>query len=92
MATLTALKPRPYIFPRKIAQIELVQALPEDLKVYSHFLEKEVLRHPLIFWLSSSVSGRIESTPRILTEEYDAKKIKTWLDCKMMWIAKETFN
>ena len=96
MPTLTAIQPRPYIFPRAIAKVELVQALPEDLKEfigYDDFEKKQYsLRLGLIYWVKSSITGQIEGTPRVLTDDCNKNDIKDWLDCKMIWIAKEPFN
>ena len=84
MATATAMKQRPYIFPRAEVKVELVQALPEDLKIFSC--------HNAIYWLKSSVTGKIETTPRLLTKNCNVNDIMEWLDCKMIWIAKAPFN
>ena len=92
MPTLTAMQPRPYIFPRAIANTELVQALPEDLQVYDPVWKKDVLRVGLIYWLKSSINGKIEGTPRVITEETSAKDLKEWMDFGMIWLAKEPFN
>lgn len=96
MATLTAMQPRPYVFPRAVAEVELVQALPEDLKTFTGYDESSKpiykLRAGLIYWLKSSLTGKIETTPRILTEDCNKNDIKDWLDCKMIWVAKEPFN
>jgi hypothetical protein len=92
MATLTALKPRPYIFCKPIVQIELVRALPEDLKTYDPVHQMEVLRPGLIFWLKSCLTGKIEGTPNVITPNTNAKDIKEWMDCNMIYIAKEPFN
>ena len=80
MSTLTALKPRPYIFSRSVAEIELVQAYPEDLKVYNVLLEKEVLRKGLVFWLKSTITGKIEQTPRTINDFSNPKELKEWID------------
>jgi hypothetical protein len=92
MPTLTALQPRPYIFPRAVASVELVQALPEDLKIFNVLEQKEVLRTGLIYWLQSSINGNIEQTPRKITEFCSPKQLKEWLDLGMIWIAKSPFN
>lgn len=96
MATLSAMQPRPYVFPRAVAEIELVQALPEDLKTYIGHDDfgkpMYQLRVGLIYWIKSSITGKIEQTPRILTEDCNKQDIKDWLDCKMIWVAKEPFN
>jgi hypothetical protein len=92
MPTLTALNPRPYIFTKPIAQVELVQALPEDLKTYDPVFQMEVLRVGLIFWLKSSLTGKIEGTPNVITQDTEAKDIKEWMDCNMIYLAKEPFN
>ena len=96
MATLTAMQPRPYVFPRAVAEVELVQALPEDLKTFTGYDESSKpiykLRAGLIYWLKSSLTGKIVPTPRILTEDCNKNDIKDWLDCKMIWVAKEPFN
>jgi hypothetical protein len=96
MPTLTAMQPRPYVFQTATAKIELVQALPEDLKAFTGYDKSEKplykLRAGLIYWIKSSITGQIEATPRILTEDCNKKDIKDWLDCKMIWVAKETFN
>lgn len=92
MPTLTAFQPRPYVLPRAIAKVELVQALPEDLKVFNALLQKEVLRTGLVYWLKSSVKGKIEGTPRVTTEYDDTKQLKEWMDLGMIWISKSPFN
>jgi hypothetical protein len=96
MPTLTAFQPRPYIFPRAVAKIELVQALPEDLKEFVGYddLQKKQyrLRFGLIYWVKSAVHGQIEGTLFIITENTDANQIKEMLDCKMIWISKSPFN
>lgn len=92
MSTLTALQPRPYVLNRTTAEVELVQAKPEDLKTYDPLLATDVLRKNLVFWLQSSITGKIEATPRLLTEDYDVQELKTWLELKMIWIAKSPFN
>lgn len=92
MATLTAFEPRPYVLPRQVAEIELVQALPDDLKVFSPFYQRDVLRVGMVYWLQSSVTGKIEPTPRKLTDNCNQDEIKEWLQLKMIWIAKEPFN
>lgn len=88
MATLTAIKPRPFIFPRAIVKIEIVQALPEDLKIYSAVYNKEVNRVGLIYWLQSTVTGKIEPSPRMLTNNCNVHDLKEWLALRMIWIAK----
>lgn len=92
MPTLTAFQPRPYVFPRAIAKVELVQALPEDLQVYDPIWEKDILRLGLIYWVKSSITGQIEGTPFIITENTDVNHLKEMLDCKMIWISKDPFN
>ena len=92
MATLTAFEPRPYVLPRQVAEIELVQALPEDFKVYSPFYKRDILRVGMVYWLQSSVTGIIEQTPRRLTEDCNQNELKEWLDLKMVWIAKNSFG
>ena len=92
MPTLTALKPRPYIFPKPIVVIELVKARPEDLKTYDPIHQMEVLRDGLIFWLKSSLTGKIEGTPNVITQNTNAKDIKEWMECNMIYLAKEPFN
>lgn len=96
MATLTALQPRPYIFKRALATIELVQALPEDLKTFDgHDTSGKPiykLRSGLIYWLKSSLNGKIEETPRVLTEDCNTNDIKEWLDFKLIWIARDPFG
>ena len=96
MATAAAMKQSPYIFPRAEVKVELVQALPEDLKIFwcHNAIGKPVykLRVGLIYWLKSSVTGKIETTPRLLTKNCNVNDIMEWLDCKMIWIAKAPFN
>ncbi|WP_299012025.1 hypothetical protein [uncultured Polaribacter sp.] len=91
MATLTAMQPRPYVFPRAVAEVELVQALPEDLKTFTGYDESSKpiykLRAGLIYWLQSSITGKVETTPRVLTDDCNPNDIKEWLDFKMIWIA-----
>jgi hypothetical protein len=91
MCTLTAFEDRPFVFPRDFAEIELVPALAEDLKVYDPVLQKQVLRNNLIYWLKSAVTGKIEQTPRVITEYSDADDLKQWLDFGMIYIAKNPF-
>lgn len=88
MPTLTAFQPRPYIFARAIAKIELVQALPEDLQIYDPIWQKDILRLGLIYWIKSSITGQIEGTPFIITENTDVNHLKEMLDLKMIWISK----
>lgn len=92
MATLTAIKPRAFIFSRAIVKIELVQALPEDLQAYDPIWKKNVLRVGLVYWLQSSVNGNIEQTPRRITELCNPKELKEWMDLGMIWISKIPFN
>lgn len=96
MPTATAMQLRPYVFPRAIAKVELVQALPEDLKEFIGYDELErkqySLRLGLIYWEQSYLSGPIEGTPFILTENTDVNHLKEMLDCKMIWISKDPFN
>ena len=92
MPTLTAFQPRPYVFSRAIAKVELVQALPEDLKIFNVLQQKEVLRTGLVYWLQSSISGDIEQTPRKITEFCDPKQLKEWMDLGMIWISKNPFE
>lgn len=96
MPTATAMQLRPYIFTRAVAKIELVQALPEDLKEfvgYDDLQRKQYrLRFGLIYWVKSAIHGQIEGTPFIITENTDANHLKKMLDCKMIWISKSPFG
>ncbi|MDD7912956.1 hypothetical protein [Polaribacter ponticola] len=92
MPTLTAMQPRPYIFPRAIAKVELVQALPEDLQVYDPVWGKYILRIGLIYWHRSEVSGKLEGTPFVITKDTDVTELKNMLDRQMIWISKNAFN
>lgn len=92
MATLTAMQPRPFIKRQERVEIELVEALPEDLKIFNAGKQKEELREGLIYWLRSSINGVIEKTPRILTAHCNPDDIKEWLDNNMILIARSEFN
>jgi len=92
MSTATALKPRPFVFTMPIVTIDLVKALPEDLKVYDATVNKEVLRENLIFWLKSNLSGKIQGTPYITSKNTSPEDLKEWLDNDMIYIAKSPFN
>lgn len=93
--TLTALKPRPFVLSSPQVTIELVLARPEDLKILvgydtnnSKIFKKRV---GMIYWLRSSLTGIMEPTPRIITEDCDPKQIKEWLDFDMIYVAKNQF-
>lgn len=92
MSTLTAFQPRPYVFTRATTKVELVQALPEDLQVYDPLWEKDVLRLGLIYWIKSSITGQMEGTPYVITENTDLNHLKEMLDFKMIWISKSPFE
>lgn len=92
MSTVTARQPRPYVFIRPIAEIELVLAYPEDLKVYNVLLKQDVLKMNIIFWLKSGITGKISGTPYITTPQTNPHDIKQWLDCNMIYLAKSPFN
>ena len=95
MSTLTAIEPRPFVFKRAVAEIELVQATATDLKEligYHSVTLKPIYgkRIGLIYWLKSNYKG-IESTPRIITENCNPNDLKEWLDQGMIWIANKEF-
>lgn len=96
MSTATALHPRPFVVQNNIVTLELVYALPEDLKELSGYDDngnkKYRLRMGLIYWLRSEFTGIIESTPYQITESTDLNSLKEYLDRKMLMIAKNTFN
>lgn len=92
MQNLSEFKPLPYIFPRAIAEVELVMARPEDLKVYDPVLKMEVLKLNLFYWLKSSITGKIEPKRRKITPDTNPNDLKDWMDCGMIWIANEPFN
>jgi len=95
MSTLTALKPRPFIFMRHVVTIELVLAKAEDLKmlVGNDIDGKPIYKRRvgMIYWLKSSIRNEFEQAPRILTENDNPEQIKEWLDHNMIYIAKNSF-
>lgn len=96
MTTATALQPRPFVVQNNIVTLELVYALPEDLKELSGYddqgRKKYQLKIGMIYWLRSELTGTIESTPYQITAFTDSDTIKQYLDRKMLLIAKNPFN
>lgn len=96
MATATALHPRPFVVQNNIVTLELIYALPEDLKELSGYddngRKKYRLRVGLIYWLRSELTGEIQQIPYQITEHTDPNSLKEYLEKKMILIAKNTFN
>lgn len=96
MATVTAIQPRPFVLKNNIVNLELVYALPEDLKQLDGYDENGVknysLRFGLIYWLRSQVNGEIQQVPYQITSNTDPNALKEYLDKKMILIAKCPFK
>lgn len=93
MTTLTSLNPQPFVIPLKSTiTIDVVIALPSDLKLYDSVKKKYALRVGMIYWLRSSLTGEFEQTPRIITNNSDLKQIKKWFDFDMIYIARSLFK
>jgi hypothetical protein len=81
-------------------KVDLVIALPEDLKEFSHYRQNSFnetvrvmkLRHGIPYWLRSQVTGEIEPRPYILNEHTDAKELSIFLEQKMIFIIKDDFK
>jgi hypothetical protein len=79
--------------------IELIPAIAEDLKEFSHFVKtpyghkkKMKLKEGLQFWLKSMFTGKFDDQPYTLTNRRDTKEIAEWLQFKMIYIqANETY-
>ena len=96
MSTAAAIKPRPFTVINNTVSLELVQALPEDLKVFNGHDENYkpifVQKIGLPYWLRSQVTGKIEPTPYLITEDTDPNDIKEYLDNNMILISKSPFK
>ncbi len=88
---LTAINPRPIVFPRPVTQVELVLALPEDIKVLNEN-HKYVKRIGMIYWLRSDVTGKLSPLPRIITENTPSKELKDYLDRDMIYVSRSAFQ
>jgi hypothetical protein len=90
MSTLTALKQRPFIVSTSVVELELVQATAEDLKEFHKYgpggLKIMQLRIGMVYFLKSSLTGKIEPIPYKLDEHTDQHDIKAWLDFGMIYI------
>lgn len=96
MSTLSALKPRPFIFANAKVTIELVMAYPEDLKELHDYDSNGnkimKLRIGMVYWLKNMLKNQIEPTPRMLTADADQLQIKEWLSYDMIFIARNSFS
>lgn len=92
MSTITAMQPRPYVITREVAHVNLVQAKLEDIRLFNPVTKQYQRRLHLIYWLKSSLTGKMEPTPRILTEQTDPYQIKIWMHTGMLYVAQSQFT
>jgi len=98
--TATAYCTRPMVLKPEEVTLELILALPEDLKEFDSWAiladgareRKMRLRTGVIFWLRSMVTLQIGSTPYILNDRTDLNELAEWLKNDMVYIAKNPFN
>ncbi len=95
MSTATAINPRPKGSPIQSVTVDLVQALPEDLKRISGYRQSGApilkLRVGLIYWIYSYASNRMETNPYILSYETDMEELMGYLQNKAVYVARNPF-
>jgi len=100
MSTATATAQRPFVLKPHQVTLELIPALPEDLKEFDCWVDlgegnsrkKMKLKSGMIFWLKSPSTLEIIQTPYILTERTSLEDLKEWFDNNMIYIAKNPFK
>lgn len=92
MSIVAAYKPRPFVMSRDVAEIELVPATVEDFAAYCPVKEKDVLRLNLIFWLRSSINGKLQQHPMATTARTNKRELFNYLKLNMVYIPRSPFK
>ncbi|SDT14805.1 hypothetical protein SAMN05192545_2875 [Maribacter dokdonensis] len=95
MSTATAYAVRPLVMLPKKVELELVKALPEDLKTFSKHDENGdpiyVLRKGMVYWLYSPSTNQIKPTPYTVDDNTDVHELAEYLAMDMVYVARSPF-
>lgn len=95
MSSVTAYAVRPLVFIPQKVELELVMALPEDLKTFSKrdddgnpVYER---RKGMVYWLYSPSTNTIKPTPYTIDDNTDVHELAEYLKLGMVYVSKSPF-